>query len=644
MGATNKGAVSKLVKAWEAKNDQSVKRAAGLGLMAVSLAACGSSDDSDDGDDGTDTTPVSMSAALTIGQDLIEAGTDTGEGDDTITGAMLQGNGGVTAQSFEDADEIDGGDGDDTLTVTIDDDVAAMVSNVETFIVRSVSSAVETVDMANFDDSLETITVRDSSVGVTIDNIQSAASIALDNVTGNVVVTVAYDDDVLGSDEAIALLTVDGSTATVIADVGGEDVLTGAIIEVVSDSAITLSADAASNLETVETVVITGAGDLSLIDAGTEFLAITEVDASDLAGGLTMDLTSATGPVIFTGGSGDDDVTASGGADEISTGAGDDTITMAAGDLTIDAGAGDDTVEMTGLDDADTIDGGAGTNTASISGANLAALRTAIVTDANVTNFSVVAVTAAMGADVTFNALGTGIDTFDLTVAAGIAGDDLTLSNFNGGTIQFGVNQTGGVIVSDVGATDSITLVMDEGAGATHADVDVTSIETVLIVTDSAADDVVFTDIDLTGTTSLTISGAGDVTFTAETTTALETVDLSDATGAITIDVTGSDGVEVIVGNVGASTITLDAANVTTDTITFVGGELDNDVTIDNFEAGIAGDVVDLSAFGVTGLADLTFTDAGADTTIEIDGIDGIITLGGVAAPADLDATNFIFA
>jgi hypothetical protein len=45
LGATNKGAVSKLVKAWEAKNDQRVKRAAGLGLMAVSLAACGGSDD-----------------------------------------------------------------------------------------------------------------------------------------------------------------------------------------------------------------------------------------------------------------------------------------------------------------------------------------------------------------------------------------------------------------------------------------------------------------------------------------------------------------------------------------------------------------------------------------------------------------------
>jgi hypothetical protein len=45
MDATNNGAVSKLVKAWEAKNGQSAKRAAGLGLMAVSLAACGGSED-----------------------------------------------------------------------------------------------------------------------------------------------------------------------------------------------------------------------------------------------------------------------------------------------------------------------------------------------------------------------------------------------------------------------------------------------------------------------------------------------------------------------------------------------------------------------------------------------------------------------
>jgi hypothetical protein len=45
LGATNKGAVSKMVKAWEAKNGERAKRVAGLGLMAVSLAACGGADD-----------------------------------------------------------------------------------------------------------------------------------------------------------------------------------------------------------------------------------------------------------------------------------------------------------------------------------------------------------------------------------------------------------------------------------------------------------------------------------------------------------------------------------------------------------------------------------------------------------------------
>jgi S-layer protein len=606
--------------------------------MAVSLAACGSSDDSDDGDDGTDTS--SMSVALTIGQDFIEAGTDTGEGDDTITGAMLQGNGGATAQSFEDADEIDGGDGDDTLTVSIDTSVAAMVSNVEAFIVRNVGGGGETVDMVNFDDSLETITVRDSSVGTIINNIQSAASISLDNVTGTV--TIDFDADVLDSDEAIGLLTVDGTTSTITVTVAGDDVLTGAIIDVVSDSAITL--DAGSDLETLETVVITGEGDLSLIEgaAATEFAAITEVDASDLAGGLTMDLSTASAAVTFTGGSGDDDVTASGGADEISTGAGDDTITMATGDLTIDAGAGDDTVEMAGLDDADTIDGGAGTNTASLGADDLDLLRTAIVTDANVTNFSIAAITAVLTAtvDFDFDANDTGIDTVDLTVAAGATGDDLTLSNFNGGTIQFGLGQTGGVIVSDVGATDSITLVMDAGAAATHANVVLTDIETVLIVTDSAADDVTFTVLDLSGATSLTISGAGDVDAAGATDTTLETVDLSDMTGVLELDL-DTDGVTIIVGDLGdGSTITLFGGD--RNTIEF-GAEISNEIEISGFDAGATAgdDVIDLSALGID-YADLTFaTTGGGATEITSDAFDGTIVLLAVAH-TDLVEAQFV--
>lgn len=44
--ATSKDAVARLVKAWESKNAQRAVRGSGLGLMAVSLAACGGSGDS----------------------------------------------------------------------------------------------------------------------------------------------------------------------------------------------------------------------------------------------------------------------------------------------------------------------------------------------------------------------------------------------------------------------------------------------------------------------------------------------------------------------------------------------------------------------------------------------------------------------
>jgi len=354
--------------------------------------------------------------------------------------------------------------------------------------------------------------------------------------------------------------------------------------------------------------------------------------------------------VTFTGGSGDDDVSSSGFDDEISTGAGDDAVEIIASvaaaydGLSVDAGACDDTVTVAaGELNADiTIDGGAGDNTIAVEADDLDLLRTAIVTDANVTNFSIAAITAALAADFTFSALATGIDTVDLTVAAGAAGVDLTLSNFNGGTIQFGLDQTGGVIVSDVGATDSITLVMDEGAAATHTDVDLTDIETVLIVTDSAADDVTFTALDLTGATSLTISGAGNVDIDAAgvADTALETVDLSDMTGVLELDL-DTDGVTIIVGDLGdGSTITLAAGD--RNTIEF-GAEISNEIEISGFDAGstLSDDVIDLSALGID-FADLDISDDNADTTITSDAFDGSIVLVGVADWTTLAEAQFV--
>jgi S-layer protein len=633
------------MKVWENRQAQQAARIGGLGLMAVSLAACGGSSETDDTDEGEDddddvvVPPVNKAVALTIGQDIVEDGTDTGAGDDTITGAMLQGNGGVTAQSFEDADEIDGGDGDDTLTVTIDDDVAAMVSNVEAFIVRNVGAGAEIVDMANFDDSLETITVRDSSVGTVINNIQSAASISLDNVTSTV--TIDFDDDVLDSDEAIGLLTVDGTTSTITVTVGGDDVLTGAIIDVVSDSAITLAG--ASDLETVETVVITGAGDLSLIDGTAEFAAITEVDASDLAGDLTMDLSSATAAVTFTGGSGDDDVTSSGFDDEISTGAGDDSVAVdAAGDVTVDAGAGDDTVRITvlGLDDGDTIDGGAGDNIIEVDADTLDELETALFTDENVTNFTTVAIFAA-GVAQTFDANDV-VTTISVDVDL-TAGDTLTINNFSGGTLEINAAQADAITVLSVGTTDSVTVAIGHTtvAGVTIDDVQLDGIETVTIEANASGATTV-TTLDLTGTETLVISGDSNLDLDAANVvdTTLETVDLSDMTGVLELDL-DTDGVTIIVGDLGdGSTITLAAGD--RNTIEF-GAEISNEIEISGFDAGstLSDDVMDLSALGID-FADLDIADDGTDTTITSDAFDGSIVLLGVADWTTLAEAQFV--
>ena len=55
-------AVSKLLKVWENRQAQQAARVGGLGLMAVSLAACGGSSTTDDTDDTDDDDDVAVGA------------------------------------------------------------------------------------------------------------------------------------------------------------------------------------------------------------------------------------------------------------------------------------------------------------------------------------------------------------------------------------------------------------------------------------------------------------------------------------------------------------------------------------------------------------------------------------------------------
>ena len=98
----------KFVAVWEKKNAKAA-RAGGVSLMALSLAACGSSDDTTTTSTDTSSTTTSttttvtpISASLTIGTDTV-SGTSAA---DTINGARIDG-----IVTMNNADTIDGAGG-----------------------------------------------------------------------------------------------------------------------------------------------------------------------------------------------------------------------------------------------------------------------------------------------------------------------------------------------------------------------------------------------------------------------------------------------------------------------------------------------------------------------------------------------------
>lgn len=292
-------AVSKLVKAWESKNARRALRGSGLGLMAVSLAACGGS--SDDGDGGTVEPPppavTPITATLTIGQDLIDGTT----ANDTVTAPILEGQGGGLDQTLNTIDEIDLGDGIDTLTATLGDDAGApLVSGVEVVILRSV------------------------------------------------------DEDVLG-DDAEVVFNVDGFTGFLFLGVTGDDVVTSLVFNANGED----STFEFEDNDEATSVTITGTAAIE-IEQDFEFFQVTSFDFSANSGGVTIDRVAAGNDEDFTmlGSSGDDVITIGENGDAgrtINLGAGDDTLIFTAGstneDDTLNGGAGVDEISVD-LDEA----------------------------------------------------------------------------------------------------------------------------------------------------------------------------------------------------------------------------------------------------------------------------------------------------
>jgi len=192
--------------------------------------------------------------------------------------------------------------------------------------------------------------------------------------------------------------------------------------------------------------------------------------------------------------------------------------------------------------------------------------------------------------------------------AAGAGGATMAVTNAAAAVtnIQFGTTDAAGTAVvanDDVTfdrlvdtTTNSLTVTHDSGGAAGTIDAFIADDEeTIIITTDSAADDLTITAMDSADLTTLTLTGAGDITITGFTaaTDAPTTVDASAMTGAASVTVTSSTVAATMTAGSGGSTFVGGSGN---DTITGGSG-------VDVLTGGAGNDTINAGS--------------GADTTID---------------------------
>jgi len=580
------------------------------GTRGVTIEAV---DLSDQGD--TPVVNVNTSVALTmtgVTFDTTTAGDDLGN---TIsfagsTGAVTYNVGDLGYASDSD-DVITGGSGSDTLAIDIANDA-------------------NTFTMSGF----ETLHIDDSNAG----------SLSFANITG--VTTIELDGVTTGD---VTLTNIDSGTAVTVKDEGDETsninaAAAGASVSVTYEDADeydggdTLSFGA--NVSTVSVAVDEDDTDIDEIDmafAGNITLNITGDDSTDDVLALVLDQAATTTSVAInstavisydaSGDALDDDITVTfaGSTGAVSfTVAGDD---LAVADTTLVGGSGSSDTLVT----------------------TLAAQSTA----ATVSGFETLSILDANSATVDLDDY-TGVTTISLVdVDAGT----LALNNVNGEAIDIntGVGAASAIITvdSDTDGGGSLTLTMT----ASFADIDneiiVTDFATLAFEADEDQDALYF-DLDDDDLDTATFTGDSDIVMsTSGDMDVFETINIFNAGDFDTSD-TGNSAADTNFNlhsdNVDVS---LDLGSGSAQTITF-GTTLDtNDVVaIAGFLAGsgVAADILNLSALGVTGTGDLTFADSDADNdntddtvTITSSLFDGSIVLSGVVT-SDLSAgDNFIF-
>ena len=568
-----KGLVSKLVTAWEKKNAK-VARAGGVSLMALSLAACGSSDDdttdsaadssTDSGDtsDTTTVTPVSMNLALTTVTDAVVGG----GADDTISGMLVGASG--TGTTIQGGDSVTGGAGNDTFTIFVSGDAAAAYT-----VGGVVVSGVETLAVSNYDADAGVTTIDMSTMtGVTtVDMVNSSA-------TGDTTFTAIQnlvDLDVRGAGDVTLTYTATANTGTADVQNVTANTYTGTISVAGVETLNITSTGAASTFADVtatSATKVTFAGDKNITitaDTTTGFNAVKTIDASAMTGKLTI-TSSDTTLASFTGGSGNDTLTRN--------------------------------IQNSDIAATDSFDGGDGVDTLKVG------------TGANISNTNLAKYSNFERLDMTNSGDGTTTDLTGNTMFSIIKNSDSAVATTRVDGISAGVNlemvgqdADGDVFRTELASdtlADSTTLTLGTLTTGVTGKIQGDDYETMTIVNNAGASNLIVTSSDLA-----TLNVQGSKSFTLDTITgaaSMATIDASTMTGAFVMEaaegkaaiaITTGSGADTVYDGSGANTIVTGAGNDSVvgvagnNTITLGAGN--DTVTVSTFANLTSGDTID---------------------------------------------------
>ena len=574
------------------------------------------------GDQG-DTPVVNVNTSVALAMTGVTFETTTA-GDDlgnTIsfagsTGAVTYNVGDLGYASDSD-DVITGGSGSDTLAIDIaNDDNTFTMSGVETLHIDdsnagSLSFAnvtgVTTIELDGVSTGDVTLTNIDSGTTVTVkDEADETANINAASAGSSVSVTYEDADEYDGGDTLSFGANV--STVSVAVDEDDTDVDE---IDMAFAGNITLNITGDDSTDDVLALVLNQAATTTSVAINSTAVISYDASSDALDDDITVTFAGSTGAVSFTV-------------------AGDD---LAIADTTLVGGSGSSDTLVT----------------------TLAAQSTA----ATVSGFETLSILDANGATVDLDDY-TGVTTISLVdVDAGT----LALNNVNGEAIDINTGVGAGAAIitvdSDTDGGGSLTLTMTASIADIDNEIIVTDFATLAFEADEDQDALYF-DLDDDDLDTATFTGDSDIVMsTSGDMDVFETINILNAGDFDTSDT----------GNAAADTnfnlhsdnvdVDLDLAAGTSQTITF-GSTLDTGdvVTITGFleGSGVAADVLDLSALGLSGVGDLTFTDSSEDAsnvaddsvTITSTEFAGSIVLVGTDADTVLAANlsvgdNFIF-